>query len=202
MNKCYLVGAGDFFGMPTPDGGDLVIAADGGYNHLISHGLRCDLLIGDLDSLVGGPPEIELIRHPVKKDMTDMYLAYLEGVRRGYTEFEIYGASGGREDHTLANYSLLLYAREQGNSAALYSKNACARVIKNESVIITGTCGKTLSVFAFGKDALGVDIIGAEYEALGVNLSMSFPLGVSNSFKDEPVTISVRDGALLIISEI
>ena len=201
MNKCYLVGAGDFYGTPVPNDGDFVIAADGGYNHLISHGVRCDLLIGDLDSLIGDAPDIEIIRHPIKKDETDMFLAYLEGAKRGYTDFEIYGATGGRPDHTMASYSLLLYARERGHNAVIYDKSYCARVIKNESITLLCDSGKTLSVLAFGADAHGVSIIGAEYEARGVDLSMSFPLGVSNSFKDGEVTLTVKDGALLIIWE-
>ena len=202
MNKCYLIGAGDFCGMQVPDSSDFVIAADGGYNHLEKHGIRCDLVIGDLDSLVGALPEVEIIRHPIKKDMTDMFLSYIEGAKRGYTDFAINGACGGREDHTFANYSLLLYIKERGHTAMLFSPSSVSRVIKDESITLKGKSGKTLSVFALGGAAVGVDIIGAQYEARGVTLTPSFPLGVSNSFLDGEVTVSVREGALLIISEL
>lgn len=201
MNKCYIVGAGEFYGIKTPDTNDFVIAADGGYNHLTRHGVRCDLLIGDLDSIDGDLPDIETLRFPKRKDETDMFLAYREGVRRGYCEFEIYGATGGRADHTLANYSLLLYAKEAGHRVTLYDKTSAAFVIKNESISLTAKRGCGLSVFAFGGEARGVSIEGAEYEAHCVDLSPAFPLGVSNSYCDGEVVVSVSDGALLIISE-
>ena len=59
---CYIVGAGEFYGEFTPTRDDLVIAADGGYDALISHGYRCDVLIGDLDSISSVPDNIELIK--------------------------------------------------------------------------------------------------------------------------------------------
>ena len=51
MGICYLVGAGDFVGSFKPGCDDLVIAADGGYDSLITSGIRCDVLVGDLDSI-------------------------------------------------------------------------------------------------------------------------------------------------------
>ena len=89
MKVCYIVGAGDLFSLPSPKEGDLVIAADGGYDHLISHGVGCDLLIGDLDSIKSEHGDVELLRFPVRKDETDSYLAYREGVARGYECFEL-----------------------------------------------------------------------------------------------------------------
>lgn len=50
--KCIIAGAGDFFGMPfSPQKGDYIIAADGGYENLKTAGIRPDLLVGDFDSM-------------------------------------------------------------------------------------------------------------------------------------------------------
>lgn len=200
MNICYLVGAGDFFGMPSPDPTDLVIAADGGYDSLISHGVRCDLLIGDLDSISERPNGVELLLHPKEKDETDMYLAYLEGVRRGYSHFEVYGGTGGREDHTLANYALLLYAARRGAIMRMHGERSVATVTVGTPVTLKGKPGETFSVFAFGGDASGVTISGAKYEVGGVELKAEFPLGVSNELASDAVSISHTGGALLIIA--
>ena len=78
MGICYIVGAGEFFGSFTPKKDDLVIAADGGYEALSSRGIRCDLLIGDMDSIKKIPGGVEILKHKVEKDETDMHLAYLE----------------------------------------------------------------------------------------------------------------------------
>lgn len=202
MKVCYIVGAGDFTSPFTPNEDDLVIAADGGFDTLKKYGIRCDLLIGDLDSIDALPNDVELQKHPVKKDFTDMYLCYLEGKRRGYTEFRIMGGTGGREDHTFANFSLLLFIREKGDNAILYGRKNLTRVIKNEKITLHGVPGMHFSAFAFSGDAKGVSIENFEYEAKNITLTPSFPLAVSNIFTRDTGTVEVKDGVLLIMVEI
>ena len=49
---CYIFGAGEFVPCNiTLTESDLVIAADGGYDHLLQIGLRADVVIGDFDSV-------------------------------------------------------------------------------------------------------------------------------------------------------
>ena len=202
MKTCYIVGAGDFYGKFTPKENDLVIAADGGYSPLSKRGIRCDLIIGDMDSLSSTPTDVETIRFPIKKDETDTYLAYLEGKRRGYLHFEIYGGVGGRADHTFANYCLLSKMRSEGAYARLHDKDNVAFVITNEATRVAGSEGNSFSVFAFGGNASGVNIKGLLYELTDGILEPNFPLGVSNSFTDREAEISVSEGTLLIIAEI
>lgn len=202
MGTCYIVGAGEFYGSFAPQDCDLVIAADGGYAELRRRGISCDLLVGDMDSLDTPPTELEIIRHPVEKDETDMHLAYLEGKRRGYTHFAIYGGVGGRADHTFANYCLLSYIRGDGCRAVMYDKQSKAYVIKNEVTRVVGESGKGISIFAFGGLASGVTIRGLYYELSDGTLTPSFPIGVSNHFLDKPAEIEVTDGELLIIEEL
>ena len=241
MKKCYIVGAGDFYGNPKPDSSDFVIAADGGLLHLIALGIKPNVIIGDFDSLdfdvflsvldtfFSDDGEVrtrvkkyreklretknlfllekifepcKIITHPVEKDETDMHLAYEIGKSKGYTEFCFYGGVGGREDHTFANYCLLLKVKNDKNQAYLIGKNAESFVIKNEKIKIFGKDGEKVSVFAFGGEAHGVSVKGLKYEANNVTLGMDFPLGVSNSFGKLGVgEISVTSGALLIMKE-
>ncbi len=202
MKTCYIVGAGDFHGSFSPAAGDLLIAADGGYTALAERGIRPDILLGDFDSIDALPSGIETIRFPVKKDETDMHLAYLEGRRRGFRTFKIYGGTGGRSDHTFANYCLLAHIAAQGDTAFLYGGGSIAYVIKNNTTRVKGRAGKTISVFAFGGNASGVTIKGLSYELRDGILTPDFPLGVSNSFTDSEGEITVKDGSLLIIYEI
>lgn len=202
MSICYIVGAGDFKRSFTPTESDLVIAADGGYDSLLSHGIRCDLLIGDLDSISEPPNGIDTIRHPIKKDETDMHLAYLEGARRGYENFVILGGTGGREDHTYANYCLLLYIANRGHSASLLSNTGDVYMLKSGKMTLSGEAYKHLSLFPFGSVAHGVSVRGAEYECERITLEPEFPLAVSNRFLTSPVEISVEDGALIVMKEI
>ena len=202
MGICYLVGAGTFYGQITLCIGDIIIAADGGYDSLVRHGYTPDVIIGDFDSVRAKIPEgIRTVFHPKEKDETDMMLAYSEGVRLGYTEFVMLGATGGRLDHTYANLSLLLYAKERGHNVTVIDGGGVIICLKDESVTLAGNAGENFSVFAIGGAANGVTIAGSKYEVTDVTLTPSFPIGVSNEFTGNDVRISVGEGALLVIAQ-
>ena len=112
---CYVVGAGEFCprGL-TPGPGDLVIAADGGFAALEGLGLSPDLVVGDFDSLGHRPDHPHVVALPVEKDDTDMHSAIRLGWERGYRAFRLYGGTGGRIDHTLANIQSLARLASQG----------------------------------------------------------------------------------------
>ena len=201
MGVCYIIGAGEMYGAPEPTDDDFVIAADGGYDAARSLDIMPDLLIGDMDSISAVPKSVDILRVPVEKDETDTYLCYREGVRRGFTDFLIYGGVGGRDDHTFANYSLLIGAKNDGNRVTLVGERFNIFAIKNEKISITGRVGATLSVFAFAGECNGVTITGCKYNTDSVTLSPAFPLGVSNEITDNTATVEVEDGTLLIMIE-
>ena len=201
MKTCYIIGAGDFLTPFNKKPGDLVIAADGGYDNAVEYGITCDLLIGDLDSVSEIPEGIEIIRHPVMKDETDMYLAYLEGARRGYKYFEIHGGTGGRIDHTYANFSLLSSIRNNGDFAILCDTRWYATILKNESRTFVGDEGDHLSIFAFGGVARGINLWGLLYPMKDGTLTPDSQLGISNSLTEDKATVEVLDGTLLVITE-
>ncbi len=201
MRVCYIVGAGDFDLPFSPGADDLVIAADGGLAHLKAHGIRCDLALGDFDSLGYVPDAYERITYPVEKDYTDTALALYEGEKRGFREFVILGGTGGREDHTFANYCLLSEAKERGLQAKLVSKNGTVFIVKNESVRIKCDTGRHFSAFAFGGEAKGVSITGLKYEARDISIKPSCHLTVSNLFDGRVCELSVKEGELLVFVE-
>ena len=202
MNEkiCYLVGAGERCALPPIGENDLLIAVDGGLSACLAEGKTPCLLVGDLDSLeVAPPPDIPLVRFPVKKDETDTYLAYLEGVKRGYTRFEIYGGLGGRADHTVANLQLLHRIAKEGNTASLVGANARMLAFSDGKVVLETLAGQSLGVFSLSEVSEGVCISGAAYELSDGTLKNDFPLGVSNTALGTSVTVSVKRGVLLLV---
>ncbi len=197
---CYLVGAGEGCALPPIGENDFLIAVDGGLNACLAEGKTPHLLVGDLDSLGALPPsEIPLIRFPVKKDETDTYLAYLEGVKRGYTRFEIYGGLGGRADHTIANLQLLYRIAGEGNVASLVGKDTRMLAFGDGATELETFAGQPLGVFALSPVCEGVSISGAAYTLENGTLKNDFPLGVSNTALGRAVAVAVRSGVLLCV---
>ena len=201
---CWVFGAAPQSALPKlgcrPGPEDFVIAADGGLRLCEALGLTPHLLLGDLDSLGESVPAgLPLRRLPVEKDDTDTLAALREGLARGYRFFRLYGGTGGRFDHTLANLQSLLFLARQGATATLYDPHFTATLLENGSLRFpAGLCG-TVSVFAFGGPAEGVCETGLKYQIENVRLTPDFPLGVSNALLGQEAEISVKSGALLIL---
>ena len=199
-SACFIIGAGPFYGLPVAPGPeDVVLAADGGYRHCQTAGITPDLLLGDFDSLSVQPDFPNILRVPVEKDDTDTMLAVKTGLERGETEFHIYGGMGGRRtDHTVANFQALLYLARRGARGWLYGQGERYTAISGDSITFPARDRGILSVFCLGADAQDVSILGGQYPLHHAVLTADFPLGVSNHFAGQPITVSVRDGSLLI----
>lgn len=201
-NICYIVGAGDNRATSfLPGEGDLVIAADGGLETLNRLGISPHLIIGDFDSLGYIPKEANVIRHPVRKDETDLMLACRAGLERGYTRFCIYGGLGGaRLSHTVANLQTLRWLAEQGASGVLYGDACRVLLLDVGTKTFPAEAEGHLSLFAAGEEAV-LTVKGASYEGENLRLTGSYPLGVSNSFRGREVTVTVTKGQVFIIWE-
>jgi len=196
---CCIFCAGDYGGIDFGDLTDcLIIAADAGYSELKKRGIRPDLVVGDFDSL-GSPPEgVEILRHPVMKDETDSHLAVDEGLRRGCSRFKIYGALGGRLDHTLANIQLLTRLARRGALGYIFGDGVALTAIKECSLRFEAGYEGILSIFSAGERAEGVTLKGLRYPLNEAVLTNDITLGVSNEFTGEEALVSVKKGVLLI----
>ena len=79
---------------------DLIIAADGGLRNAALRGGTPSLVLGDMDSLESAQVPEGARLYPVRKDATDTMLAIKPGLEEGCREFLLFGALGGRLDHT------------------------------------------------------------------------------------------------------
>lgn len=197
---CYIVGAGECSRLLLhPQREDMVIAVDGGYDVL--KGQRIDLVVGDFDSLSYVPEHPHVIQLPPEKDDTDMMIAIKEGLRIGYRCFHIYGGTGGRLSHTVANFQCLAYLLEKGAKGYLIDAQEVTTMIHNDSMEFPASYKGYLSVFSYEKEARGVTLKGLKYSLSDATLDSRIPLGVSNEFTGKPSSVSVKEGTLLLIYE-
>ena len=198
---CFVVGAGsvapELHLSVRPD--DLLIAADAGWLTVKKMGLVSHLVVGDFDSLGHQPDHPNTVVLPTVKDDTDMHAAIKLGLERGYTRFALYGGTGGRLAHTLANLQLLDGLTRQGCSGFLVGDGTVATAVYNGTIEFPDCMKGYISVFCASGVAKSVTLSGLKYELDNAELSGSFPLGVSNEFTGRSARVSVEDGTLLVL---
>lgn len=195
---CYIIGAGEMFGAPSPKEGDFVIAADGGRSACEALGIKPDLLIGDFDSSERPADAENVIVLPREKDDTDMLAAVKEGLSLGYRGFAVYGGTGGRIDHTLANIQTLSFLISKGARGWLVGNGTIITAISDGGVSFGKDYSGYISAFAAGGKARGVYEKGLKYALSDAVLEPDFPLGVSNEFTGEESAVSVGNGTLIL----
>ena len=114
------------------------------------------------------------------------------------TMIEVFGAVGGRFDHTFANVQLLSYCKEKDVNCTLCD-NEIVFIVRNECVKMPIEKGTTVSVFSLSVKANNVTLKGFKYPLEREILTSDFPLGVSNVSVCDEIEISVEDGTLLVV---
>lgn len=200
MKRCIIFGALPVEKLtiqPTPD--DLIIAADNGYAVVQSLGVTPDITVGDFDSLGSVPDADNLIKLDVRKNDTDLEHAVTVALEKGCDDFVIYGAVGGKLDHTLGNIAVAERIALAGAKSLFIGDDSSFTVIRSASFELPARESGRLSVFSLSEVSRGVEISGLAYEVTDFELSRTVTRGVSNAFIGKPSRISVSDGTLLIV---
>ena len=183
---------------PVPPIDGDVIGVDAGAALALRLGLKMVLAIGDFDSIDANALEVLRERVPVEtyprdKDLPDSALAIQAALQRGYTDITIYGALGGRIDHQHAN--LVLCTKHPQITLKDASTTVKAYPVGTHS--LTPEPCSVFSVFAFEPAVLSLS--GSVYPLDHYRLLPTDILGLSNRFRDTPVTLNVHAGTVLVI---
>lgn len=205
MKTCIIIAGGDFdissvSAEKLKSEAELIICADRGLKYADEMGLVPDILIGDFDSYIDEVHfDGEIIRTVPEKDDTDTIMAVRLAISRGVRRIILYGALGGRFDHSIANIQTLLFASEQG----------CEMTIADSSDIISlqgeGTAeypckeGYYFSVFALSESIFIKELSGVKYPLENYTMKQSFPIGVSNEITSEKAVLAIKEGTALIV---
>lgn len=179
---------------------DFIICADAGYKFVVDKGIKPDLIIGDFDSSpCPNNFDCKIIKLPTHKDDTDLLFAVRTALEMGFKKFLLTGVTGGRLDHTLATISTLNFLSEHTNDFYVYDLNTSIFVVNSQLTLQKPNFDCYFSVFSLCKKTEGVTITGSEYQVLNGAITDTFPIGVSNEFKESTVSISVKTGKLLVL---
>ena len=185
-----------------PKEGDLILAADAGYQNAQALGVMPDVLLGDLDSvaLPKLPENLTVLRVPAEKDFTDTQMGVEEALRRGASELIIIGGLGGRIDHELSNLAILELLAKSKAPTTLTNGKCRVRFLRNGSTLIPRSPHyRYLSLIAADKTVRGVSLKGCKYPLQNAKLSRLNQYAVSNEITENCALVSVKRGGVWII---
>ncbi|MBT1172204.1 thiamine diphosphokinase [Bifidobacterium sp. MA2] len=208
---CVVFAAGEYYdvrdnpanAVEVPRGA-FVVAADGGLDHTRALGVEPDVVVGDFDSLEGARPAAggRTIALPPLKDDPDLLSALKIGWSHGCRTFHIYGALGGRIDHTISSIQLTALIAHHGGIGFLHGDGTIVTAICDGGLAwpaFDARAGRMVSVFSHSDVSRGVDEPGLKYRMMDGTLHGDTVQGVSNEFLPGTASaVSVREGTLIV----
>lgn len=180
---------------------DFCVAADGGANLLQSLNLIPDAVVGDFDSLksdVKSNLSDSILFHLKEQKTNDADKAVRHCIKRGFNQIHLIGADGGRQDQFLSSLEILLKYSSKAR-LILWSQIERMEFITNEwqENLPKGT---TISLLPLFGGAQSVITSGLKFEIKDNSLlPCKPPSGVSNLVQSNPVSVTVRNGHVLLI---
>ena len=182
----------------------LRIGADGGTAHLLTLGLRPDVVIGDLDSLAKATLEalrrggVEVAPHPALSRLSDGQVSLELAVARGATEIVVLGASGGeRLDHSWALALALLGPALRAVSVTLvdgWSECVGLHEAGRHAVTFHGVTGDYVSLVAVSAQLRGVTTQGLRWSLEDADVAGFSTATVSNELAGPAGGFQIREG--------
>jgi len=173
-----------------------IVCCDGAVDGLTALGYEPDWITGDLDSISDAARERYRDRIVLDADQerNDLTKAFKLCLKHGWHEIVVTGATGGREDHTLGNLSLLVdFARQL--DVVLLSDSGCFTPLR-ESAVMAAVPGQQISIFAFDPEC-AVFSAGLRYPLNGIRINRWWQ-GALNEAVAEQVQLTFDGGPLLL----
>lgn len=192
---------------PQMKAGDILLGVDRGALRLLDAGLSPTVAIGDFDSLGEGELQrlaaagIPLEQYPAGKDETDSELALIRALTYQPAEIVMYGALGGRLDHSLANIHLLWTAHRAGVRMRIESRQNRLRLLSPlfPQLEIKRDGYRYVSLLPLESPVTGITLDGFRYPLLDATLTTGSTRGISNELVADRGTISIKSGLLLVM---
>lgn len=182
---------------------DILVAVDGGLDYCIQANLVPDIIVGDLDSMSKRAFKymednaIEILKFPKEKDWTDMKLAANYLIDKGCSEISIYGGTGSRLDHTLANIYLLDHILNRGARGRVIDENNEIYLIEDNMTLENGD-DRYISFIPIRNEGTIITLEGFKYPLDRKDVEYLSNLGISNETIGEKSYISIEKGRVLV----
>jgi len=156
-------------------------------------------IVGDGDSVSGATRArfAAQCRFEAEQETNDLAKAFRFCVAQGWTRIIILGATGGREDHTLGNLSLLADFARESDVRLLTDTGLFTPLVA--SARIDSVAGQQVSLIACDA-GMRVSAEGLKYPVRGLPLSRWWQ-GTLNEACGASFEVSFTEGALLVFQQ-
>ena len=139
-----------------------IIACDGATNRLVKAGKTPTVIVGDCDSLSDENKKqfASIIHQVTEQETNDLSKAVRYCVEQGWKDIIILGATGEREDHTMANISLLAEYLHLANISMVTDYGVFVAISKDS--IFDSYKGQQVSLFPL--DGQPISVKGLKYQ--------------------------------------
>jgi thiamine pyrophosphokinase len=184
------------------------VGVDHGVFRLLHHGIKPDMAFGDFDSV--NEDEWKLIEENVnqinrylpEKDETDMELALNWSIKQSPEAIRIFGATGGRIDHFLANIQMLGKKENLHPSITIeiIDKQNYVQIVPPGEYTLKEKCeSKYVSFLPLSTEIEELTLTGFKYPLQKRNISLGSTLCISNELIQPTGTFSFSGGILMVI---
>ena len=186
---------------------EYVIGVDRGLEFLYRNQVMPTHIVGDFDSVRTEVVEFYQKRTQVpirkfkpEKDASDTEIALHLAIELGVEKVWIFGGTGSRLDHVMANIQVLKIAHDAGVKACLVDVNNRISLAEKEIKLYKkDVFGDYFSVFPFGGVVEDISIEGAKYPLSHYRLCPNSSMCVSNEMQENEVKITFPTGTIILM---
>ncbi|WP_419494151.1 thiamine diphosphokinase [Chryseobacterium bernardetii] len=186
--------------LPNPENYDLIACTDGAFHYLKRMGFpldKLDFISGDFDSHSGSDENIyhEKFIHTPDQNQTDFYKALDIIMEKGGKNVDVFGGSGGEQDHFLGNLTVA-YAFKNKLEVKFYDEFSEYYFIPKHFTL-KGIKDKMVSLYPF-PTAENITTKGLNWPLDSGSLNIISRIGTRNFAVEDEVSITYETGDLLI----
>ncbi|CAH0222410.1 thiamine diphosphokinase [Chryseobacterium sp. Bi04] len=186
--------------LPNPENYGLIACTDGAFHYLKRMGFpldKLDFISGDFDSHSGSDEDMyeEKFILTLDQDKTDFHKALEIILEKGFSDIDVFGASGGEQDHFLGNLSVA-YAFKDRMSLRFYDEFSEYYFIP-KNFTLEGVKNKMISLYPF-PSAGNITTTGLNWPLTNGDLSITTRIGTRNFAVKDEVSVQYESGDLLI----
>lgn len=186
--------------LPNVEEYTFIACTDGAFHYLKQLGFpleKLDFISGDFDSHSGADENVyeDKFIYTPDQNKTDFHKALDIILEKGYQNIDVFGGSGGEQDHFLGNLTVA-YSFKENLNIKFYDEFSEYFFVP-KSIVLKNVKDKLISLYPF-PTAENITTKGLNWSLNNENLSVTTRIGTRNFAIEDEVSIQYEKGDLLI----